>query len=102
MIFIEWTEPAFSDLENIRDYIGKDSPHYARQFLERIFNAVEKLIDHPFIGRQVPEANRDDVRELIFYSYRIIYLTQKDRIRILSVIHGNRKISKKATKQWEV
>lgn len=26
---IEWTEPAISDLEGIRDYIGRDSEYYA-------------------------------------------------------------------------
>ena len=43
---IEWTDPALDDLEVIRDYIGKDSPYYAKRFIERIFDArvVKKLI----------------------------------------------------------
>ncbi len=44
---LEWTEPALDDLEVIRNYIGKDSPYYARRFIERIFDATEKLQDHP-------------------------------------------------------
>ena len=63
---LEWTDPALDDLEAIRDYIGKDSPYYSRRFIGRIFDAAEKLQDHPQIGRLVPEAGRDDVRELIF------------------------------------
>jgi len=39
-MLIEWTDPALDDLETIRDYIGKDSPYYARQFIERIFDAT--------------------------------------------------------------
>ncbi len=70
---LEWTDPALDDLEDIRDHIGKDSPYYARRFIERIFDAAAALHDQPQMGRLVPEADRQDVRELIFRSYRIIY-----------------------------
>ena len=33
---LEWTEPAVADLENIRDYIKKDSEHYAARFVEKV------------------------------------------------------------------
>lgn len=36
---LEWTDPALDVLEIIRDYIAKDSPFYARRFIERIFDA---------------------------------------------------------------
>ncbi len=67
---LEWTDPALDALEGIRDYIAKDSPYYARRFIERIFDVAGKLQDHPRLGRQVPEAGRKDVRELIFQGYR--------------------------------
>jgi plasmid stabilization system protein ParE len=53
---IEWTEPAITDLEAIRDYIATDSEHYAFQFTGRILEAVEKLTDFPERGRKVPES----------------------------------------------
>lgn len=31
---IEWTEPALSDLESIREYIRKDSEYYATRFVD--------------------------------------------------------------------
>ena len=71
---LDWTDPALDDIEGIRDYIGKDSPYYARRFIERIFDAVEMLREQPSMGRLVPEANRYGVRELLFHGYRIIYL----------------------------
>jgi len=58
---IEWTDPALDDLEDLRDHIGKDSPRYARRFLERVFEAVEHLQNHPRMGRFVPEADTDEV-----------------------------------------
>jgi len=99
---IEWTEPAENDLGEIYDYIARDVPYYAEQFIDRIIEATGKLTDHPKIGRRVPEANRDDVRELIFQNYRIIYLTRSDSIYIVTVIHGSRDLSRQAVKPWEI
>ena len=73
---VKWTEPALEDMEGIQVYIAKDSTFYARQFIERIFEAAKKLEDFPELGRKVPEADeREDVRELIFQGYRIIRAT---------------------------
>jgi toxin ParE1/3/4 len=99
---IEWTDAALDDLEIIRDYIGKDPPYYARRFIERIFDAAESLQDHPQMGRQVPEADRDDVRELIFQGYRIIYRTKPDRVQVITVIHGSRNLAAKEVKPWDI
>lgn len=99
---LEWTDPALDDLEALRDHIGKDSPYYARRFIERIFEAAEKLQDHPQIGRSVPEANRDDVRELIFQGYRIIYRTMPHRVQILTVLHGSRDLAARDSKPWDI
>lgn len=97
MTRIEWTEPALVDLEEIRDYISKDSPFYATRFIERIFNRVEKLADFKEIGRHVPEAgDRADIRELIFQGYRIIYLVEDDKVKILTVVNGSKELSKQA------
>ena len=64
--------------------------------------SVEKLTDHPHIGRRVPEADRDDVRELIFQGYRIIYLTETDHLYILTVIHGSQDLLGRQIKPWEI
>jgi plasmid stabilization system protein ParE len=91
---IEWSARARADLSNLRDYIAKDSPVYARRVSERIIAAVGKLADFPEMGRRVPEAgNRDDLRELIHHDYRIIYLAKPGRIVIVTVVHGRRDLT---------
>ena len=98
---IKWTDPALDDLEGIQAYIAKDSAYYARQFIERIFGATKKLENFPEIGRHVPEAEeRNDVRELIFQGYRIIYLAQADTVSIITVIHGSRDLSEVEKQTW--
>ena len=66
---IEWTEPAISDLEGIRDYIGRDSEYYALRFIGRIIEAVERLVYFPEMGRRVPEAE-DEHSKSFFNSNR--------------------------------
>ncbi len=100
---IEWSQRARTDIRDLKAYIAKDSPHYARRFTERIVTSVEKLAEFPKIGRPVPEAEgRDDVRELIYQGYRIIYLTRPDQVFIVTIIHGSRNLTSKENKPWDV
>ena len=57
---------------------------------QEIIAKTEKLIEHPEIGRIVPEVSDQNVRELIVYSYRLVYEISAGRIQILAVIHGKR------------
>jgi toxin ParE1/3/4 len=83
-------------------YIRKDSEYYANRFVERIIEAVESLEKFPEMGRRVPEAEEENIRELLFHNYRIIYRVETDGILILTVIHGARDLSRKRYKPWEV
>lgn len=100
---LSWSRSARGDLQHLRDYIAKDSPFYAKQFSRRIIEAAEKLIDHPQIGRAVPEAaeSTDDIREIFVQGYRVIYLAEHHRVQILAVIHGSQDLGAGAGKPWE-
>jgi plasmid stabilization system protein ParE len=50
----------------------------------------------------VPEAEEENIRELLFQNYRIIYRVGTDSILILTVIHGARDLSRKIYKPWDV
>ncbi|MBZ5656120.1 MAG: type II toxin-antitoxin system RelE/ParE family toxin [Acidobacteriia bacterium] len=41
-------------------------------------------------GHKVPEFDDENTRELLGYSYRIIYRLQGDEVVIAGVIHGKR------------
>lgn len=100
---INWSDVAEADLDDLYDYIARDVPYYAEQFVDRLIEAVGVLKDHPRLGRRVPEAEqREDVRELIFRSYRVIYLVDAEQVHILAVIHGSRDLGGQAAKPWEV
>jgi toxin ParE1/3/4 len=97
---IEWTESAIADLESIHNYIEKDSNYYASRFIGRIIQAVERLMDSPEMGRRVPEVEEENIRELLFQNYRIMYRVAPQNILVLAVIHGARDMSPKKHKPW--
>ena len=54
--------------------------------LAGLFARVELLPQFPHQGREVPEAKRDDLREVIYEErHRIVYRVDADWIRILLV-----------------
>jgi len=91
-MIIELTEPAQNDLESIKNYIKKDSLYYANIFIQKIFISIEKLEAFPRIGRIVPEYKIENIREIIYKDYRIIYKIDdtKNIIYIVAIIHGSR------------
>jgi plasmid stabilization system protein ParE len=74
-----WTKNAIEHPAGIYDYIAVNSPAYAKRMVDKITKRSLQIAGMPYSGRQVPEYEEDDVRELIEYPYRIIY-----RIKIQS------------------
>jgi addiction module RelE/StbE family toxin len=101
-MIVEWSDLALDDLEDIKNYISKDSPYYARELVESVFIAAERLIDFPFSGRQVPEAEDSQIREIIVQSYRTMYRVESHRVLILAVMHGSRDFSNPKNQIWDI
>ena len=96
MAEIIWSEEAISDLEDIYDYIARDSPWYARQQVERIGNVAQRLRQSPESGRHLPEFPRLPHREVIVGNYRVLYRydSENNVVNIVSVVHGARLLTK--------
>jgi toxin ParE1/3/4 len=89
---IEWSPASIKNLENITEFISQNSPLYAPVFIRKIISSVERLKDFPLSGRIVPEFNANDLREIIFHNYRIIYRLKENLIEIVLVTHGSKLI----------
>jgi toxin ParE1/3/4 len=89
---VAWSRGALEDLENIAEYIAADSPTYAANVVKKITSASRMLAQFPRSGRKVPEFDDDNVRELIVYSYRLIYRLTSEEILIAAIIHGSRNL----------
>ena len=91
MVRVSWTDQALDDIENIAQFIAKDSLKYANIQVQRFFDKAEILTTHPHAGRIVPEMNQDSLRELIQGNYRIIYhIVTDNQIDIITVHHSRR------------
>jgi plasmid stabilization system protein ParE len=99
---ILWTDPAIEDLRNLHSYIAKDSEVYASSFVERIILAVEKLANFPRLGRVVPEADEQTIRELLYRNYRLIYRINGDLIEIITVVQGRRDLGSFKPAPWDL
>ena len=90
MAEVTWTEQALDDLDAICLFIARDAPRYAELFAGWVFRATERLEQFPHSGRIVPEIGREEIREIIVQSYRVIYRMLPDEVQVLAVHHGAR------------
>lgn len=86
---IVWSRRASDDLAAIADYIASDSPTY-RHCCEESCAPNQGAVALPRSGRKVPEFDNEDIRELLVYSYRVIYRLEEREVVIAAVIHGKR------------
>lgn len=91
---IVWSPTSLADLQQIFNYIARDSEAYAAGAIEKIVDASERLLIFPRMGRVVPEFSDDTIRELVVFSYRLIYQINGDRIDIGAVVHGSRELKR--------
>ena len=87
---VVWSRRAVRDLETIAEYIAQDSPAYAAGVVRTVINHTKTLSRFPRSGRKVPEFDDGNIRELLAYSYRVIYRIQEQEVLIAAVIHGKR------------
>jgi toxin ParE1/3/4 len=89
---VNWSPRALRDVQDIAAYISSDSPAYARAVVKRIVGLTRTLSRFPNSGRMVPEFQDPSIRELLAYSYRIIYKVSEKELLITAVIHGKRNL----------
>ncbi|MBA4320365.1 MAG: plasmid stabilization protein, partial [Flavobacterium sp.] len=89
-----WTKEALLRLQDIEEYISKDNPVAAIEFVDKLISVAETLTDNPARGRVVPELSIESIRELIHKNYRIVYLVKKNSIDILTVFEGHQLLKK--------
>ena len=94
MAEVIWTESALSDLNDIGDYISKDSIRYAELTVTKLFESPDILELNPLAGKMVPELQNDSIRQLTRGNFRIIYqVVSEDIVEILTVHRTARLLS---------
>jgi toxin ParE1/3/4 len=90
---VNLAQSALDDLHDLQQYYSDQGvSDVGMQFVKAILEATERLVDHPDSGRKVPEFNQDEVREIMFSLYRIVYLRDPAAISIIRVWREEREL----------
>lgn len=89
-----WTKEALLRLQDIEEYISRDNPVSAIEFVDKLISVAETIIDYREKGRIVPEFSIEKIREVLHKNYRIVYLIKKNSIDILTIFEGHQLLKK--------
>jgi plasmid stabilization system protein ParE len=90
-VAIRFAESAIADLESIRDwYIEQGVPDVGERLIGDIVASIERLAEHPDMGRIVPEFDQPFLRELVRPPFRIVYRRDARHVRIVRVWRSER------------
>ena len=90
-ITVAFAESALRDLEEIRAWYAEQGvPEVGDRLVAEIFQQLERLVDHPELGRVVPEFDQPFLRELIHPPFRIVYRRDPVRVRVVRVWRSER------------
>lgn len=91
MVQINWTDDAKDDLNNIFQFISKESEYYAELTIVKILERVDMLYNNVNIGKIIREKQDSKFREILYKQYRVMYkVIGENRVDILNVFHAAR------------
>ena len=82
--------PAFVNrLEGFVEIIAEDKPSAARKFHKEIINACKEIQNFPYKHRKSIYFDDEDIRDLAYKGFVIIYKIELDTIRVFAFINRN-------------
>lgn len=87
---LEITALAEQDILDIRRVIAADKPVAADRWVRVVGKHAKSLRQLPYRYEEAPEAEESGLplRHIIFGNYRIIYVVDETRVRIVRVVHA--------------
>jgi len=87
-VTIQWAPLALERVAEIGAYIYRENPKAAERWIRQIFARIEPLGEFPLSGKRNKETEREDIRELSWKNYRIIYRIDHLTVSVLTVRHA--------------
>jgi antitoxin ParD1/3/4/toxin ParE1/3/4 len=84
---------AARDINDLLDYIARESPHAARQVRQALRAACRRLAEHPGMGHRREDLTDKPVRFFPVYSFLIIYDPAATPLEIVRVLGGAQDIA---------
>jgi plasmid stabilization system protein ParE len=84
---VVWSEEAASALAALEMRLARRySPEKAARIVEQLVRRVDRLEDHPQLGRVVPEYREWQLRELVDRWNRVLYRLRPDVIEVVTIV----------------
>ena len=84
-----WTARALRDLEAIDAHIAADDPIAAAKWIDKLLAAAQREARLPHSGHVVRERRREDLRQILVRTYRIVYRVGDRQVEIITVFEGH-------------
>jgi antitoxin ParD1/3/4/toxin ParE1/3/4 len=81
---------AYTDLEEIWDYIAADSLDAADRVREEIYDAIQSLTGFPHTGHSRPDLTARPLRFQLVREYVIAYAPNEKPLPVIAVLHARR------------
>ena|SRR5690242_14832740 len=81
---------AYTDLDEIAEYVALDSPDAAKRIVNEIFDATSKIVPFPHRGHRRPDLTSRSLRFITVYDYLVAYAPDERPLWVIAVIHGRR------------
>ena len=93
MVNLVYTHSARNDLKSIFLYISNDSPLNAKRFIFILKERIKTLKNTPEKGRPLFPEKFPTIRQVLFRSYRIVYVFKNNEVAIIAISHQSRLLS---------
>lgn len=81
---------AYTDLDELWEFIAQDNLDAADRVREEIYQAIRNLVPFPRQGRRRPDLTARPVRFVNVRDFLIAYAPEETPLLILAVMHGSR------------
>lgn len=86
---IEFLPSFVNRLEGFVEIIAEDKPVAARNFYKEVIKACKQIQNFPYKHRKSIHFDDENVRDLVFKGFVIIYKIEKDLIKVFAFINRN-------------
>ena len=86
---IRYSSDFIEQLERIVSFIAKDSQTRADEFSSTLRKKIESIPEMPYRFRQNQMLQDENVRDLIYKGYVIVFAIKQDRIGVLGIFKHN-------------
>ncbi len=80
---------AYTDLDELADYIAENNPDASQRVVDGIFNANSELVPFPYRGHRRRDLTSRPLRFLRVYDSLIAYAPDERPLWVVAVIHGS-------------